>query len=74
MLACLRRAVDVNPNDFAAQYTLGTHLLEIRQFAEAEEHLMWCARRRPEDHKVQEMVARAVRERVARSGYSPTRE
>jgi O-antigen ligase/tetratricopeptide (TPR) repeat protein len=74
MLACLRRAVDVSPNDFAAQYTLGTHLLEIRQFAEAEEHLMWCARRRPEDHKVQEMVARAVRERVARSGYSPTRE
>lgn len=71
MFDCLRRALDANPNDYDTHYTMGTCLLEHRQFDEAEKQLRWCLHRRPQDAHLQETLAQAVKQRVARSG-SPT--
>ncbi|MEX0978503.1 MAG: hypothetical protein WDZ48_06610, partial [Pirellulales bacterium] len=68
MFDCLRRALDGNPNDYATRHTMATCLFEYRQFDEAEKQLHWCLHRRPEDKHLQEMLAYAVKQRVARSG------
>ncbi|MEX0679141.1 MAG: O-antigen ligase family protein [Pirellulales bacterium] len=68
MFDCLRRALDGNPNDYATRHTMATCLFEYRQFDEAEKQLHWCLHRRPEDKHLQEMLAYAVKQRVAQSG------
>lgn len=71
MFDCLQRALAVSPNSYDAHYALGMCLFEHRHFDEAHGHLSWCLHRRPDDAHLQQMFARAVNERVARSP-SPT--
>ncbi len=70
VLHCLQRAAEANPSDFRSRYALGALLLGRRQFADAEEQLRWCIRRQPENQQVEELMAQAVRGRVAQSGTS----
>ncbi|MEX2111682.1 MAG: O-antigen ligase family protein [Pirellulales bacterium] len=74
VLYCLQRAAEANPSDFRSRYALAALLLGRRQFSDAEEQLRWCIRRQPENQQVEEMMARAVRGRVAQSGTSQARE
>lgn len=66
-VSCLRRAIAANPNEYETHHALALYLLECREFDEAENHLSWCMRRRPEDKHLQSMLADAVKQRVARS-------
>ncbi len=57
---CLRIAVRDNPTHFGVRRTLGSRLLQARQFDEALTHLTWCSRRRPRDEKLQSQRNAAV--------------
>ncbi len=59
-LRCLRRAVESDFSQCAARYELGTLLLELREFDEAEKHLRWCLQRKPRDEEVRRQLEAAI--------------
>lgn len=52
------------PYNFAFRQALGTDLTSEHRFAEAAEHLQWCAARRPDDKTLQQAAARVTKERL----------
>ena len=59
-LRCLREAVASDISHCAARYELGTLLLELREFDEAEQHLRWCLQQKPRDEEVRRRLETAV--------------
>ena len=57
---CFGNALECEPSDFDAHYGLGRCLFELGSFAEAEEHLTWCLRSRPNDKNVRNLLDKTV--------------
>lgn len=53
---CLKRALEENQNDYDVRFAAGQWGLLHQNYLEAEEHLSWCAQRRPENQELQNMV------------------
>ncbi|MBC8114544.1 MAG: O-antigen ligase family protein, partial [Candidatus Saccharimonas sp.] len=58
------------PYSFPLRLALGLDLVAEYRFAEAAEHLQWCAARQPEDKVLQQAAAHAVKERLKSSATS----
>lgn len=65
-LHCGRNAIDCEPNRYYARYQLALCLIDQGQFAEAEEHLMWCRKRRPGNTILENKLREVVKERYDR--------
>lgn len=77
-LRCGRNALRSDPNSYRVREKLALCLADLGQFAEAQEHLDWCLRRRPDSkslRKVKEVVAQQIRsqDRTASPGRSARR-
>jgi len=59
-LRCLQRAVASDWSCFDARRQLGTSLLELNEFVDAEKHLRWCLRRKPYDGRLRDQVKKAI--------------
>lgn len=70
-LRCLRSAVRCHASDYDARYALGECLLKMESLDEAEKHLSWCLREKPQDKKVRALVEALV-ERRLRMASRPT--
>lgn len=57
---CLRRALEFDRTSFATRKMLGTFLLAQERFAEASEHLNWCARMSPNDRWLRGLAEQAM--------------
>jgi O-antigen ligase/tetratricopeptide (TPR) repeat protein len=53
---CGKQAVECHPHGFDARYRLGFLLSERRRYAEADEHLSWCARAKPGHTKLRQRL------------------
>lgn len=53
---CIALALEANQNDYEVRYAAGQWALLRQDFPTAEEHLAWCAERRPENEALQSMV------------------
>lgn len=69
-LRCLRQAVRSHPSHYVAHCTLGSCLLKLRAYEEAEKHLTWCLQRKPQDKNLRALVESAVNGRL-RSASRP---
>ena len=49
---CLESAIEVDPGDYNPRLAYGHWLYSIKQYSEAADHLVWCAKRRPSDVKI----------------------
>ncbi len=72
-IACLRRAVHVEPTSYAARKQLGRALFQSGRFAEAKKHLQWCVQRNEEDQATRRILEDAVRKEVAGLDAPPDR-
>lgn len=72
-LQCLRRAVRCHAADFDARYALGECLLKMKNFDEAEKHLRWCLREKPQDKRTRALAEILVGRRL-RMTSRPTRK
>jgi len=70
-LRCLRSAVRCHASDYDARCALGECLFEMESLDEAEKHLSWCLREKPQDKKVRALVE-AIVERRLRMASRPT--
>jgi len=62
-LLCARNAIDCEPNRYYARYQLALCLIDQGQFAEAEEHLIWCRQRRPGNPTLENQLREVVKQR-----------
>jgi len=53
---CLKQALDADLNDYEVRFAAGQWALLHQDFMTAEEHLSWCAQRRPDNQELQSMV------------------
>ncbi len=60
-LVCLRRACRLDSNNYAVRLGLGELLLELQRYDEAEVHLRWCLRRKPNDRAARASLETALR-------------
>ena len=67
---CSRKAYRLNPNDYEIRYNLARRLIEQKQYEEAEDHLKWCARRRPDNQKLQMLVRETAKNRISQQARS----
>ena len=58
----LQRGLQKAPQSYAIRNRLAWHLYSTGQFAEAAEHLRWCASRRPDDDALQAAAAQATKQ------------
>jgi thioredoxin-like negative regulator of GroEL len=63
-LTCARRALQCSPEDYTVRYCLADSLAEQQQFTEAEEHLNWCLRQRPDDASLRRKIQEVVKSRI----------
>ena len=63
-IACLEEAVRRDPSHFEARLRLGKGLLAEQQYPEAEKHLTWCRRQKPENENLRRLAAVAVEKRL----------
>ena len=63
-LRCLRHAVRCESTHYKARRALGRCLYDLENYAEAEEHLKWCARRNLQDRSLQSLLERTVDKRL----------
>jgi tetratricopeptide (TPR) repeat protein len=61
---CAQRAAASDPQNFEARYGLGLTLLAQRRPAEAEPHLRWCVRRRPNESGIEAKWKEALKGRL----------
>ncbi|HIQ21256.1 MAG TPA: tetratricopeptide repeat protein [Planctomycetes bacterium] len=69
-LRCLRQALDADPAGYDVRMALGRCLYETGSYAEAEQHLRWCLRLRPDDASLRRLVETAADRRL-RMGQRP---
>jgi tetratricopeptide (TPR) repeat protein len=70
---CLVKAHRAAPHSFDVRYQYGKWLLQRERFAEAAEHLSWCARRRPNDTNVIRVAESAVKAKIQYADSSSSR-
>ncbi len=63
-LRCLRQAVSADPGCYEARLALGQRLHQSGDFQGAEEHLRWCALRRPHDQGARALLEKNVLHRL----------
>jgi len=63
-LRCLRAAVGRRPSHYDARCALGACLFRMGEVDEAEKHLSWCLREKPQDARVRAMVEALVDQRL----------
>jgi len=63
-LGCLRKAVRCDSSNFDARLALGKCLRELKEFDEAERHLTWCLRRKPQDKELRALVETVIEQRL----------
>jgi O-antigen ligase len=63
-LACARRALECDPNDYNVHYQLALCLLEQKQYAEAESELHWCLQRNSRDKSLEVKLKEALKGRL----------
>jgi len=71
-LACAQNAFRCDPNSYHVRYALAGCLIEHEQYAEAENHLRWCAARRPGDANVERLLLETIKKQLDNEG--PTLE
>jgi tetratricopeptide (TPR) repeat protein len=71
-LACGRNSLRCDPNHFRARYKLGLVLTELGQLAEAEEHLEWCAQRKPGHLPIKNRLLEVKKRQLDRQGLLAT--
>ena len=52
-IACLERAVELDPSDYSRRRTLGYEAYQMKQYEKAVLHLRWCRYRKSDDEWVQ---------------------
>jgi O-antigen ligase/tetratricopeptide (TPR) repeat protein len=67
-IAVLKRIQRQMPNSMAIRSQLAWDLFATERYAEAAEHLQWCAARVPENKLLQQAAAFAVKERLREAG------
>ena len=70
-LRCLRRAVGGDMSDFDARCALGTLLLKLKEFDEAERHLGWCLQQKPRNQRLRRQMEAAVDGRLRVTSLPP---
>lgn len=65
---CAQEAYRHEPNNYEVRYSLALRLIDQEQYAEAEDHLKWCAFRRPDDQKLQWLLRETVKNRIDEQG------
>lgn len=63
-LHCARQAAKCNPDDFQVRYQLAMCLVQQELLEEAEPHLGWCLRRKPDHPALQNAMKKVVKERL----------
>ena len=66
-VSCAMRALKSNSGRFDVRMQLATLLIQLEKFADAEAHLRWCVSRNPDSDHAKTLLAKAVKQRVARS-------
>ncbi|MDB4614649.1 O-antigen ligase family protein, partial [bacterium] len=54
---CLEAAIEVDPGAYNPRLAYGNWLFGIKRYSEAAEHLIWCAKRRPNDDRITTLAA-----------------
>ena len=73
-LRCAQTAFACDPNNYDVRYALSLCLIERKSFAEAQQHLSWCLKRRPEDRSLEQRYREALRGRLDSRGQTAARE
>jgi O-antigen ligase/tetratricopeptide (TPR) repeat protein len=73
-LRSAQSACACDPNNYDVRYALSLCLIEQESFAEAQGHLSWCLRRRPEDRTLEQRYKEALRGGLDRRGPTAARE
>jgi len=63
-LDCLQKALQCDPNNYAAHYRLGISLLQLGRYAQAETHLRWCLQRTPYNSTIERKLREALKGRL----------
>ncbi len=64
-LDCARQAQTCDPDNYDVRYALAARLLRQGLFAEAEPHLSWCLKRRPDNRALERMYKEVLQGRLA---------
>jgi len=68
---CAQKALDKNPNAFAAHLTMARHLIARGEYTPAEQHVRWCLLRRPDDRDLTRMLEKAVKGQINMTTQEP---
>ena len=60
MLRCARAAAKFEPNDFKTRRSLVRNLIDQQLYVEAEPHVRWCLRRKPEDKYLRSAITKIL--------------
>jgi len=69
-LACAEGAKRSDPNNCKARRALIQCLIRQQRYAEAEEHLKWCLRRRGHDEQLQKLIQEVIEKQIAQEQQS----
>lgn len=61
---CIRRALRIDPNNYAARYRLACCLADQQELAEAERLFRWCLQRKPGDRRAEEGLRQILQSRM----------
>ena len=67
-MRCARKGLASEPNHYWLRYHLAQSLAALGHFAEAEENLRWCARRKPSEPALQCELRQIVKARIESEG------
>lgn len=59
---CLQLGAKHYPGSYDLRHQLGVHLFRLQRYADAKDHLAWCAERRQDEPDLQEMLTIASKE------------
>jgi len=69
-LACVQRAVELDPTHFDKRLSLAQLSVENGRFADAVQQFQWCLRRKPHDDRLNQQLADAKRHSLQQSSSS----
>lgn len=72
-LECGRAALRADSNQLAIRQALALCLADAHQYAEAEEHLRWCLRRKPNSRHLEAKLRDVLQNRIRSEGQTATR-
>jgi O-antigen ligase/tetratricopeptide (TPR) repeat protein len=71
-LACMQRAYQFDPRQYATRRALAKKLQDAGRLAEAEPHIRWCLARRPADKSLSEALEAIAKARFAQRDIKAT--